>query len=81
MDVKIEESWKIRLKNEFEKAYFENLINFVKEAYRSTVCYPPGGLIFNAFDKCPFDKTRVVILGQDPYHATKTSQWFKFFSQ
>lgn len=78
MDVKIEESWKIRLKNEFEKPYFENLINFVKEAYRSTVCYPPGGLIFNAFDKCPFDKTRVVILGQDPYHGPRQANGLSF---
>lgn len=78
MDVKIEESWKIRLKNEFEEAYFENLINFVKDAYRSTVCYPPGGLIFNAFDKCPFDKTRVVILGQDPYHGPRQANGLSF---
>lgn len=78
MDVKIEESWKIRLKNEFGKPYFENLINFVKDAYRSTVCYPPGGLIFNAFDKCPFDKTRVVILGQDPYHGPRQANGLSF---
>lgn len=78
MDVKIEESWKIRLKNEFGKPYFENLINFVKGEYRSTVCYPPGGLIFNAFDKCPFDKTRVVILGQDPYHGPRQANGLSF---
>lgn len=78
MSVKIEESWKMRLKNEFEKPYFENLINFVKEAYRSTVCYPPGGLIFNAFDKCTFDKTRVVILGQDPYHGPRQANGLSF---
>lgn len=78
MDVKIEESWKMRLKSEFEKPYFENLINFVKEAYSSTACYPPGGLIFNAFDKCPFDKTRVVILGQDPYHGPRQANGLSF---
>ena len=78
MDVKIEESWKMRLKSEFEKPYFENLISFVKEAYRSTVCYPPGALIFNAFDKCPFDKTRVVILGQDPYHGPRQANGLSF---
>ncbi|MDZ7935390.1 MAG: uracil-DNA glycosylase [Emticicia sp.] len=78
MSVKIEESWKERLKNEFEKPYFENLINFVKEAYSSTVCYPPGKLIFNAFDKCPFDKTRVVILGQDPYHGPRQANGLSF---
>ncbi len=78
MDVKIEESWKVRLKNEFEKPYFENLITFVKEAYKSTVCYPPGGLIFNAFDKCSFEKTRVVILGQDPYHGPRQANGLSF---
>lgn len=78
MDVKIEESWKMRLKSEFEKPYFENLINFVRAAYSSTVCYPPGGLIFNAFDKCPFDKTRVVILGQDPYHGPRQANGLSF---
>jgi uracil-DNA glycosylase len=78
MDVKIEESWKMRLKSEFEKPYFENLINLVKTAYSSTVCYPPGKLIFNAFDKCPFDKTRVVILGQDPYHGPRQANGLSF---
>lgn len=78
MGVKIEESWKMRLKDEFEKPYFDNLINFVKAAYSSTVCYPPGGLIFNAFDKCPFDKTRVVILGQDPYHGPRQANGLSF---
>ncbi len=78
MDVKIEESWKSRLKCEFEKPYFENLIMFVKTAYKSTICYPPGALIFNAFDKCPFDKTRVVILGQDPYHGPRQANGLSF---
>lgn len=78
MDVKIEESWKSRLKREFEKPYFENLITFVKTAYKSTICYPPGALIFNAFDKCPFDKTRVVILGQDPYHGPRQANGLSF---
>lgn len=78
MGVKIEESWKMRLKDEFEKPYFDNLINFVKAAYSSTVCYPPGGLIFNAFEKCPFDKTRVVILGQDPYHGPRQANGLSF---
>lgn len=78
MDVKIEESWKSRLKCEFEKPYFENLITFVKTAYKSTICYPPGALIFNAFDKCPFDKTRVVILGQDPYHGPRQANGLSF---
>lgn len=69
MDVKIEQSWKTRLQNEFEKEYFINLANFVKKEYKTKKIYPPGPLIFNAFDKCPFDKIKVVILGQDPYHG------------
>lgn len=69
MSVKIEESWKNKLENEFEKEYFKILINFVKSEYASNTCYPPGKLIFNAFDKSTFDDTRVVILGQDPYHG------------
>lgn len=69
MDVKIEESWKERLKPEFEKSYFHTLITFVKEEKSHHTVYPPGSLIFNAFDKCPFDKVEVVIIGQDPYHG------------
>ena len=69
MDVKIEQSWKTRLQNEFEKEYFINLTNFVKKEYKTHTVYPPGRLIFNAFDKCPFKNVRVVILGQDPYHG------------
>jgi uracil-DNA glycosylase len=62
------ESWKIHLENEFEQLYFKNLIEFVKDEYKNHVCYPPGKQLFNAFDKCSFDNTRVVIIGQDPYH-------------
>ena len=69
MNVAIEESWKERLHDEFEKPYFENLIEFVKEEYKTHTVYPPGKLIFNAFDSCPFDACKVVILGQDPYHG------------
>jgi uracil-DNA glycosylase len=69
MDVKIAESWKERLNEEFQKEYFHNLIEFVRNEYQNGVCYPPGKLIFNAFDKCSFEETRVVILGQDPYHG------------
>lgn len=78
MDVKIEESWKARLRKEFEKPYFESLMTFVKDAYKTTVCYPPGGLIFNAFDRCSFEKTRVVILGQDPYHGPRQANGLSF---
>lgn len=69
MDVRIAESWKNKLNEEFQKEYFQHLIEFVRNEYKSGVCYPPGKLIFNAFDKCSFEDTRVVILGQDPYHG------------
>ncbi len=70
MDVRIEQSWKEVLANEFEKDYFTKLTQFVKEEYNSgTAIYPPARLIFNAFDHCPFEKVKVVILGQDPYHG------------
>ncbi len=66
--VKIEPSWAEQLSSEFEKPYFEELIQFVKAEYAAGPCYPPGRLIFNAFNTTPFDKVKVVILGQDPYH-------------
>lgn len=69
MDVKIDASWKKVLADEFEKDYFEKLSSFVHEEYRSQSIYPPAKLIFNAFDQCPFDQLKVVILGQDPYHG------------
>ena len=68
MTVRIEPSWGAQLASEFEKPYFEQLTQFVRSEYGSCVCYPPGRLIFNAFDTTPFDQVRVVILGQDPYH-------------
>ncbi len=69
MEVKIAESWKKILKDEFEKPYFHQLVNFVKSEYNKYKVYPPGKLIFNAFDHCSFDDLKVVILGQDPYHG------------
>lgn len=69
MDVKIEESWKNILESEFKKPYFEELIQFVKQEYTSHTCYPKGKDIFAAFNHCPFDKVKVVIIGQDPYHG------------
>lgn len=69
MDVKIDESWKKELAEEFEKRYFEELTTFVRNEYATTTVYPPARLIFNAFDHCPFDKVKVVIIGQDPYHG------------
>lgn len=69
MDIKIEESWKNQLQGEFEQAYFKQLIEFVKAEYKAKTVYPPGKEIFSAFDSSPFASTRVVIIGQDPYHG------------
>ena len=71
MEVKIEEGWKGALKDEFEKPYFYNLANSVKQEYANHQyrIFPPGNKIFSAFDSCPFDNTKVVIIGQDPYHG------------
>lgn len=66
--VTIEPSWQAHLQKEFDKPYFENLIAFVKQEYAHHTVYPPGRLIFNAFNLCPFDKVKVVLIGQDPYH-------------
>ncbi len=68
MNVKIEESWKKQLQEEFDKPYFKALTDFVRGEYRAKTIYPPAGLIFNAFDQCAFDAVKVVIVGQDPYH-------------
>ena len=64
MNVQIEESWKQHLAPEFEKDYFVRLTNFVRQEYQTTTVYPPGRLIFNAFNLCPFDQVKVVIIGQ-----------------
>lgn len=69
MNVKIAEDWKALLADEFEKPYFAELVDFVREEYSSRQIFPRGGNIFRAFDKCPFDKLKVVIIGQDPYHG------------
>ena len=69
MNVQIEEGWKKALAPEFEKDYFVRLTDFVRQEYHQTTVYPPGRLIFNAFNLCPFDKVKVVIIGQDPYHG------------
>ncbi|MBP3670605.1 MAG: uracil-DNA glycosylase [Bacteroidaceae bacterium] len=68
MEVRIEDSWKARLQIEFDKPYFDSLTQFVRGEYATTTVYPPGREMFAAFDACPFDNVRVVILGQDPYH-------------
>lgn len=78
MNVKIEESWRQHIGNEFEKQYFINLTNFVRQEYATTTCYPSGKLIFNAFNLCPFDKVKVVIIGQDPYHEPGQAHGLSF---
>jgi len=69
MNVKIAESWKPILKDEFKKPYFIELARFVKNEYKNHTCYPKGSQIFAAFDYCSFDDLKVVIIGQDPYHG------------
>lgn len=68
MQVRIDPSWHKALQEEFDKPYFELLTMYVRQQYHMRVVYPPARLIFNAFDSCPFDKVKVVIIGQDPYH-------------
>ncbi|MDD4490754.1 MAG: uracil-DNA glycosylase [Paludibacter sp.] len=69
MEVKIEKSWKEALQAEFDKPYFAALVDFVKREYATKKIFPPAPLIFNAFDQCPLDEVKVVMLGQDPYHG------------
>jgi len=69
MNVKINETWQAQLQTEFDKPYFEQLTDFVRSEYKSKTIYPHSSLIFNAFEQCPFDKSKVVIIGQDPYHG------------
>ena len=78
MNVKIDPSWKEHLSEEFAKPYFIDLTNFVRQEYQTTTCYPPGRLIFNAFNLCPFDKVKVVIIGQDPYHGPGQAHGLSF---
>ena len=78
MNVNIEPSWKEHLSAEFEKPYFVRLTDSVRQEYHATTCYPPGHLIFNAFNLCPFDKVKVVIIGQDPYHEPQQAMGLSF---
>lgn len=78
MNVKIEKSWKNKLDKEFQKAYFSNLVSFIKSEFLSQSIYPNGSLIFNAFDQCSFDDVKVVILGQDPYHGEGQAHGLSF---
>ena len=79
MDVNIESSWKKILHTEFTKSYFENIVAFLKtEKAQGKIIYPPGSLIFNAFDKTPYNKLKVVLLGQDPYHGKGQAMGLSF---
>ena len=81
MNVNIEESWKQVLADEFSSLYFKNLAAFVRSAYAKGVVYPPGKYIFEAFNRTPFDKVKVVILGQDPYHEPNQAHGLCFSVQ
>ena len=81
MNVQIEPSWKQHLIGEFDKDYFVGLTNSVRAEYTQYTCYPPGKLIFNAFNLCPFDKVKVVIIGQDPYHEPGQAHGLSFSVQ
>ena len=81
MNIRIEESWKQQLADEFQKPYFLRLTESVRREYTAGTCYPPGKLIFNAFDLCPFDQVKVVILGQDPYHEPRQAHGLSFSVQ
>src|SRR4051812_48167633 len=79
MDVQIHPSWKEILKDEFTKTYFQQIVTFLKtEKALGKVIYPPGPLIFNAFNQTPFDKVKVIILGQDPYHGEGQAHGLSF---
>ncbi|WP_314058350.1 uracil-DNA glycosylase [Empedobacter brevis] len=78
MDVKLDASWKEVLKNEFEKDYFKNLTEFVRNEYKTKRIYPPASKIFSAFDNTPFDQVKVVLIGQDPYHGAGQANGLSF---
>lgn len=78
MLVRIEESWRQILQPEFDKPYFELLTDYVRHEYQTTQVFPPAKLIFNAFDSCPFNQVKVVIIGQDPYHDIQQAHGLAF---
>ena len=78
MQVRIEPTWQQLLQPEFDKPYFELLTSYVRSEYQSTTVFPPAGQIFRAFDICPVDKVKVVILGQDPYHEPQQANGLSF---
>ena len=81
MNVQIEPTWKEYLQGEFEKPYFEQLTQSVRQEYTAGTCYPPGKFIFNAFNLCPFNQVKVVIIGQDPYHEPGQAHGLSFSVQ
>jgi len=81
MNVQIDPTWKLYLEAEFEKPYFQQLTQTIRQEYMTVACYPPGRLIFNAFNLCPFDQVKVVILGQDPYHEPGQAHGLSFSVQ
>jgi len=81
MNVQIEPSWKVQLQGEFDKPYFHQLTDSVRREYAATTCFPPGPQIFNAFNLCPFDQVKVVIIGQDPYHEPGQAHGLSFSVQ
>ena len=78
MSIKIDKSWGKLLSEEFNSEYFKSLISFVKEDYSKTTCYPKGSQVFNAFDICPINNLKVVIIGQDPYHGPGQANGLSF---
>ena len=77
-DIKLEPKWKEVLQPQFDEAYWKELTSFVRDEYKEKTVYPPGPNIFRAFDLCPFDKVKVVIVGQDPYHGYKQANGLSF---
>lgn len=80
-NVQIDPNWKEHLETEFDKPYFLQLTTAVRQEYTAGTCYPPGRLIFNAFNLCPFDRVKVVIIGQDPYHEPGQAHGLSFSVQ
>lgn len=81
MNVQMEATWKAQLETEFEKPYFQQLTAAVRQEYLQTTCYPPARLVFNAFNLCPYDQVKVVIIGQDPYHEPGQAHGLSFSVQ
>ncbi|MFT4831539.1 MAG: uracil-DNA glycosylase [Psychroserpens sp.] len=78
MNINMHPTWKEQLYEEFNKSYFSNLLQFVKQEYETNICYPEKDHIFAAFDHCPFQETKVVIIGQDPYHGSNQAHGLCF---